>query len=517
MSIKLNLFPSCVKRIGTSISLDQLPGLIRNNPTAEKFKTDWQRFSKQSKQLDLLDTQEFDKRKATTLQTTCIGGYFPNNDSAKGNEYQFTQLIYIDYDKKDNPNFDNDQLEYLKEEIAKIDFVKLVCRSTRGEGLAVIVQAEGIESKEKYEATLEACADIIAKKVDNSLKYDKQTKHPDRLWIIPSDKTVKYNTGTFPKKAVLKRASTHKPKQPAVKIASYSFPPSGNSAAPYCTFLKPPQKDFFRVRIYADDFEGQYDRTPSGSIYIPQGFVVPDRPHFVGLRKWETGNRNQRLLPTLIKLLMINKGITATGYQKMAINLMNRFEEKWSNEEMIRKAFAIKADFEAGKYDISPIIKRKDNGDIHLQKIFYSKEVIKQKSQAVRDKENNLILQRFIYEKQSQMVMDIVKEMMTLPEYQVREINIIELSEALAMDRRRITDLISTTPELKAILEKQKKSAVIKKKTAYEKFVMFVDAMNGKAGKQAIMDTLDIPQRTFYFYKKVYDQTEGLNTQGEVY
>lgn len=512
MAIKLNVFKALsANDVIEEIDIFQLYQRILNPTTkAAQFKADYLRLISNNLQLDLLDQKDLEERKVHTLQCTCIPATYPEKTKQKGSKYEYTQLIYLDYDKKDNPTFDSDQLEYLKSEIIKIDFVKIVSTSTRGEGLAVIVEAEGIDSKEKYQGTLEAAAEIIAKKVDNSLVSDKNAQSDTKLWIIPSDTTARYNRGTFKLKARVSKeqALTKTPKQkPAVNIVSFSasFP----SSAPYCNYLKPLPKDRFRLRIYGNDIIDGYKKTPSGSVYVKDGFYAPIKPYWLGREKWKTGERAKKLYRHLNAILMINKGITKKGFENLLNVLHERFEEKWSIQELYSRGYQIWHDFEAGKYDPMYQI----NGElinVRLQNRFYSKEVIEQKSIRARMNEDNFILQKFIYSKQSIMFIDIVEEMIQMDEYKLRKITIDELAERTATDKRRIIKLIETTPKLKALIEEQNKSAYFTRKDAFDNFTNIADALNEGAKMQEVIDTFGISRRTYFGYLNKYKEIKGL-------
>jgi hypothetical protein len=96
--------------------------LISYNPIAKKYKEDFIRLKKANQQLDAFNKSDLPERKKSTLESTCIGAYFENNNSSKGAKYQFTQYVYLDYDASENNFSSPEYLEYLKNEIIKIDF-----------------------------------------------------------------------------------------------------------------------------------------------------------------------------------------------------------------------------------------------------------------------------------------------------------------------------------------------------------------------------------------------------------
>lgn len=497
---KINLFNSVLTNEGITISINDLVKLITNNPKAKQYKQDYSALIANGRQLDAFSKQGIETRKINSLLTTCIGGYYPKNNKSKGEKYELTQYVYLDYDAKENNFSSPEHLEYLKEEISKIDEVKLVCTSSSGQGLSVIISAEGITDENYYKGTYYKAANLIARKVDNSLKVDKQATNGNRLWILPYDPNVKFNVGTFKLKAVKfeKPANTQSPNKASKTIA---FGPS--ASALYCDFLKPPPKDRFRVRIYADDIIEGYQKTDAGSIYIPEGKIVPIKPHFVGNRKWKTGDRNKRFLPTILKLLIINKGITQRGFEAMLLNLNNRFEEKWSSDEIITKGFRIKVDFEQGKFNLDQLVK--------IQKRFYPKALMSNYSRSIIDKENNFILNRFILKGTADLISSIIKHAIETPEYQIKKLTIDDIARLTAIDKRRIKTVIELDQDLKELIEKQNKESIISHKPTYEVFCNFCDAMNANATKQEIIDTLGIKQSTYYVYKAKFETIEGLD------
>ena len=506
-SNKINLFNCLTTKDGKTTSIDSLVKLISYNPTAKKYKEDFIRLKKANNQLDAFNKSDLEKRKIKTLESTCIGAYFPNNNRSKGANYQFTQYVYLDYDAAENNFSSPEYLEYLKNEIIKIDFVKLVCTSSSGQGLSIIVAAEGIDSNNKYKGTYLKAAELIAKKVDNSLKADKQTIHANRLWILPHDPSVKFNSGVFKLHAVNfeKPATTQSPTKALNKIAF-----SSSSSSLYCDFLKPPAKDTFRYRIYAEDIilEDHYHKTDAGSVYIPEGKIVPIKPQYVGKYKWKEGERNKKLLPSLIKLISINKGITQIGFEKMNINLMNRFEVKWSNNELFEKAFSIKKDFDQGKFNMDQMSK--------LQKRFYPKSMLSPYVRSVIDKENNFILNKFILQQSADFLSNIIKHSLELPEYRIKKLTIEDIAAMASVtfgkvDKRRIKLIIDSDQNLQKLIENQNKESIISHKATYNTFCQFCDAMNMNATKDEIIDTLGIKQSTYYVYKSKFETIEGLD------